>query len=621
MMYCSECGKEMPNDCMFCPNCGAKQEENQTQQTTANQLETGMVSCVNCGKPIPADSKFCPECRAPQSDTPLMRQQSRVMRVQSAYVNRQQPSGEEGKIKKRNKIIGIIVGIALGLCVIIIALSFIIKPSINLNKYVTISFEGYDTVGDVVVSFDTEKFDADYGKKLSSITGKKNTSGISEYVSDKEKPIFDYYDISSGTAKFLSDCVNGELDESFGLSNGDVVEYTWDCDDEKALSMYGFKLKYEDIKMTVEDLEEAETFDPFEGIEVVFEGIGPDGSAYIDGEPVAEAAQDLGYELDYNTGLSNGDSVTVTVSLYYDDPVEYCIQNYGMIPSPLTKTYTVDGLDSYIKSASDISEDSLDDMQAQAEDVYNAYIAKNWEDGEALQSFTYIGNYLLTSKKSDDWGDNNILYLVYKAQVKNTCSDDDGTYNKTNDIYWYICYYNLLVNTEGVITVDITHYTTPRDRFTIDSGIHSGWWGTKSWEYYGYQTLDELYKTVVISNSELYKHEDNIDESISPIVEEDIEEKIISKEGEEGIIFPNSSNEEITVEEIKELSDEELRYAINELYARHGYSFKDEGLKEFYERYEWYEAIVEPDDFLIDMFNDIEKKNIEALQKERDSRN
>ena len=133
--------------------------------------------------------------------------------------------------------------------------------------------------------------------------------------------------------------------------------------------------------------------------------------------------------------------------------------------------------------------------------------------------------------------------------------------------------------------------------------------------------LDELYKTVVISNSELYKHEDNIDESISPIVEEDIEEKIISEEGEEGIIFPNSSNEEITVEEIKELSDEELRYAINELYARHGYSFKDEGLKEFYERYEWYEAIVEPDDFLIDMFNDIEKKNIEALQKERDIRN
>lgn len=525
--------------------------------------------CQECGKEIPNDSLFCQECGVRQE--------------------------EDVKIEKRNKIFAAVVGGALVLCLIIGVASVFIKPTINLNNYLSVTFEGYDTAGKAVVTFDSQKFEEDYARKLSAKTGAASSSA------------------------FLSSCVDGSVDRDRGLCNGDIVTYTWSCNDKYALETYGYKLKYKNMEYIVANLEEAETFDPFEGIQVMFDGISPNGTASILGEPTAVAAQNLMYDIDMYNGLKNGDTVTVSIS-YYEDPIEYCISNYGMIPSSLEKTYTVEGLDSYIRGINDVSEDSFKEMQAQAEDVYNANIAQSWGDDEKLKSFTYIGSYLLTNKSSDQyWGtSDNILYLVYKAQVDNEYSNEEAAYSATNDIYWYIAYYDLLVNPDGVTTVNITDYSTPGDGFYIDTGISSGWWNTKSWYYYGYQTIDELYKAVVTSNVETYNHEDNVGDSISVTEIAGQDEKIV---GEEGIIFPNSSEELLSEKDVEELSDEELRYAINELYARCGYIFKDDTLRAYYEQFDWYEQEIEPDDFSMDFFNDVEKQNAELLQKERDSRN
>ncbi len=626
-MFCQKCGKEVPKGSIFCPGCGAKQETEPANMNAASRIEATKY-CSNCGAQMPADSRFCPVCRTRQDGAPVPRiqpDQQSGGRIRPSQMAAPLSPEEQAKVKKRNRVIGISFAAAIGACLLIGAclvigvLSFFIKPSINLNKYLSVSFEGYDTVGKAVIAFDTERFESDYEKKLSAKTGRKS-SGISMYPSEEAyiEALFGSYGASSATRSFLSDCVDGSVDKDSGLSNGDVVTYTWNCDDEQALEAYGYKLKYEDVEWLVEGLKEAEVFDPFEGINVVYSGVSSNGSASIEGKPSAKAAQDLRYDIDVYNGLSNGDTITVTAAAPYDDPVEYCIENYGMIPSPLTKEYKVEGLDSYIQSAKDISDECLREMQKQAEDVYNAGVAQNWGDDETLKSFSYIGNYLLTSQNQDDYGEgHNALYLVYKARVNDKYSNDGDSYNETNDIYWYICYYDLLVNPDGVTTVDVSNYTTPDDSFLIDSGISSGWWNTKSWYYYGYQTLDELYKAVIALYSQSYNLEDNIEESLN--ADEDAEEEEEAA-GEDGIIFPASSDEIIDKSDIEALSDEELRYAINELYAKHGYDFKDDGLKAYYEKYDWYDPSVKPEDFSMDLFNDIERENIETMQKERDSR-
>ena len=111
------------------------------------------------------------------------------------------------------------------------------------------------------------------------------------------------------------------------------------------------------------------------------------------------------------------------------------------------------------------------------------------------------------------------------------------------------------------------------DSFTIDSGVSTGWFGTKQWNYYGYKNLSELYKKTIQANAEYYNSEDNMGDSK---VSNDDSDDDSETTAEDGIIFPNSSDEVISLDKIKALSDEDLQKAINEIYARAGYIFDDE---------------------------------------------
>lgn len=561
--------------------------------------------CSECGNEIPNNSKFCPTCGLEQETTDNREGNSKAVQTKSKPI---QPVLNEEEQKKRNKKIRLVALGGVALIVIICMLTFFVKPSIDLNRYILVEFNGYDTVGKATATFDYEKFSKDYGKKL-------DQSENIEFSFFGKK---DSYNSNYAAEDFIEECVNWSLSSDKSLANNDEITLIWECRDEYALEQYGYRLKYKEKVYTVSGLSSATTFDPFEGYEVTFEGISPNGEAYMTGEPVHQEANSLHFNFDKNYDLSNGDSITVSVSSYGDDLIEYCIEQFGKIPSPTEKNFTVSGLDSYVQSMSEISEENLTQMKEQARDVYTAYVARDWGDGEKLENLTYLGNYLLTAKDNGN-SRKNYLYLVYKAEVKNYYTSENGTYDKTNEVYWYIVYRNLLVDTEGTTTVDVTAYSTPNNRYTIDSGISSGWYGTKTWYYSGFGSLTDLYKAVVESNMEYYNHEDDVAEDSSEGGEA-VTIEAPEPETENGMIFANSSEVLLSEDAISALSDENLRYAINEIYARHGYIFKDEGLREYYGQFEWYEGTIEADDFSSDMFNDVEMKNVELLQVERDSR-
>lgn len=616
-MYCQNCGKEMPDDSRFCPECGTGQGMGpvETIPVTETAAQSGAEKrCHNCGAEMPADSRFCPECKAAQR----MRTGNQTRR-EAHPPTPKAPSGPE-TIKRNKRILASLAGV-MALLVLVGIVSLFIKPAIHLNQYLTVEFEGYDTAGTATVAFDIEKFESDYEKKLGGKKMKPYSFSWNPLSKRNSKDFYDSYYSNSVSKGFLSECVSWSLDVDEGLSNGAVVTLSWECDDDYALKKYGYKLKYTDTEYTVTNLKAAEFFDPFAGVEVVFDGISSEGTASIQGTPADKEGESLNYSLDIHNSLKNGDEVTVTVSLYGEDPVEYCINEYGKIPKPLEKTYKVDGLSSYVSSIDEISDESFEEMKSQAEDVYRAYAAKNWGEYESLESISYLGSYLLTLKDSNSRSSsNNSIYLVYKMGVRDNYTNSEGDYyNKVNDVYWYISFDNLLVNPSGMNTVDITDYNTPRDRFTIDSGVNSGWWSTQSWYYYGYESLDSLYKTVVTANAEYYNHEDRIDQSLAETASVPETPRESGAAGETGQIFPNSSAELLTESDLESLSQEELRLATNEIYARNGYIFNDEQLRNYFEQFDWYEGTVTSDEFTEDRFNEVEKKNVELLQRVRDN--
>lgn len=515
-MFCTACGKSIPDNSQFCPVCGENltgapvNRSARQAEPTAHSQNQRTKRCANCACQIPADSRFCPECSADQraagAHTTAQRYHSRP-EVQPLTPEQQAAQ------RKRNRILLACLGGVLGLCLIIGILATVIKPSINLNKYLTVSFDGYDSIGKATVTFDYDRFSEDYEEKfaakLERELKKNKAKDLDSLLELMLSGGYDGYGYVSASRSFLDECVWGQLDRNSDLSNGDEVTYVWTCDDETALEEYGYKLKYSDITYTVEDLIIPEEFDPFAGLALQFSGIAPYGNVQFSGDLPAPR---LSYEIEPRDGLSNGDTVTVTVSVPYssEDLNKYCLRYYEALPSETSVEFTVSGLDSYICSASDISSDCMKEMEAKTKEVFDYYAVKDWGEGALHLGREYIGSYLVSHKEPSYWGSQNTLYMVYHVRVQNTFTNEDQTYDKVNEFYWFICFNDLISHPDGTTTVDTNNYSIVNNTFQIDSGIRRSSWSNKIWQYRGYQDLEDLRSQIYSVDQEIYSIEDNI---------------------------------------------------------------------------------------------------------------
>lgn len=107
----------------------------------------------------------------------------------------------------------------------------------------------------------------------------------------------------------------------------------------------------------------------------------------------------------------------------------------------------------------------------------------------------------------------------------------------------------------------------------------------------------------------------------SGIVEEESAKKSESEKGQEEsseFVFPNSDKELLTdvqiAEKVKDKST--LRYAINEIYARHGYQFSTEEYSNYFGQFDWYKNLPKEADMNVISagFSATEKANVEKLQ-------
>lgn len=387
------------------------------------------------------------------------------------------------------------------------------KPTVNLNKYITLSAEGYNSIGTLDVEFDTDKLEKDYGKKIAKNFQKamKNHEEDTYGLSNLAGSLYE----GGETSLFVTYCADGSADKTRNLSNGDVVTYTWDGVNEQtkkeAEELFGVKIKCSDVTYKVSGLTAVNTFDAFDGVEVEFNGISPDGSATVNTLPTAEAAKGLYYTLDEQYNLANGDTVTVTVHSNRDDFSD-CIEKYGAIPAATEKTYTVEGLNEYVTDSDGLTDSVLVSLQNQAEDVLNAYIAKSWDsECVTLKGMSYLGYYILTPKNKDNYGvSQDVIILPYQVTSHNHFEDDKGqVYDADVSYYWYIAFRNVSKDADGNIAGGLDDYYTANASFDVKTGLDDGW-GEKYWSYDGYQTLDELYSNAVTQNVEDYNHQDNV---------------------------------------------------------------------------------------------------------------
>ena len=474
---------------------------------------------------------------------------------------------------------------------------------LDLNKYLTVTFEGYNNYGKAIAEFDQEKFAKENSKlkmdlkKVAEMDGQSLDKSELKEIEKQMKQVFgENYAVAA-----LCDGLAGvySIDVKENLSNGDTVHCTWSISDDEKKSLeevYGIKINAEDRELTVSGLEEVETcdifegvelqydgingmasasvdaggsaygsdlrfniesgsklkngdtvkvtaslsgadavskfaekygkipatmekefevsgleeaeqFDPFEGIHVTFEGLAPDGSVSIEKTSNKEVIRNLSFAADPSSGLSNGDTVKVTISAG-GDVEDYCLENYGVIPTETSKEYTVEGLSGYITTAADIPEDVLDQMKSTVEDAMTAKRAREWGETEILRNAEYIGNYFILAKPGTNQNEKNGIYLLYKINVEDVYEDGSTQYDEVNTYYDYYYFGNIMKDDKSNVNVDLNDYYACKDtvRFLRPGSSHG-------WVYEGYEDIDTFFNRKIATIVDKYSYENNVSDT------------------------------------------------------------------------------------------------------------
>ena len=81
----------------------------------------------------------------------------------------------------------------------------------------------------------------------------------------------------------------------------------------------------------------------------------------------------------------------------------------------------------------------------------------------------------------------------------------------------------------------------------------------------------------------------------------------------EAYILVGSDIRYISESELTGLTEDQLRYARNEIYARHGRRFDDAGLQSYFDSKDWYNGTISPEDFEEASLSEVEKANLETI--------
>ncbi len=431
---------------MYCGHCGAENED-------------GAKFCKSCGKELtPSNAK-------------VTKVEAKSETNNNASTNTAQPSQVVEKIKSlpKNTLIGICAGV-VGLLVIIIAIANA-KPTINMNKYITVDSEGYDGYGSARIEIDWDAIEEKYGDKV-------------KYTKKAKDEYGNYLKLAT-PVDLLSEAVSVKLDKNTKLSNGETVEYKWNVEED--ISDYlKVKVKFKDDSYTVEGLTEVGKFNPFDSLEVTFSGIAPNGQ--IDYDYSGSELSTYDFKCDKTSGLRNGDKVKISIN---DRDMSYYAEKFGKVPDTTSKEYEVSGLEEYVSEYASLTDDFLSTCKKEAEDSIYAYTAKSYNAESSLTDLKYAG-YILNAVKdgSGYYNSYNNLYIIYKGTVSNS----EGRFS-TATVYFPVRFSNILKSDSGLSFGNV-------EGIVGNSNLDGGWYSTK-----GYINPLTCYMEIVEANRDSYTAE------------------------------------------------------------------------------------------------------------------
>ena len=404
------------------------------------------------------------------------------------------------------------VGVAVVLILLVLASFFALLPrktKVNLDKYVTVSFDGYDGYGKASVKFDKDAYLKDYKKKIKL---KKSGNFLQDSLTKNygaAELLYDFY--IDGNWKIEGDSSDGKL------KNGETVKLSWGFNQEELEEQFKVKFTSKGTEFKVEGLKDVQLFDAFKDFDYKFTGISPEGAVEWKGTGDMDGSKGYYFTVEPSMDLKNGDKVKVKI-----EPAnpESLIQKYGIAPKETEKEITVEGLPSYVEKADAISDSLLQDMQKEITDKIQSQLASQGEEVSFVGA-EYLGYYFLTSKSANAF-EHNIMFPVMKVNVQ--INIPDKSYNAQHSYYFTGAFTNLMDEGSGKVTVDLNDMDIPYHYATIDTGVVS-WFSTVKFNFSGFEDLNSLRNQCVSQKLDKYTVEETVKDPAAQSTESGAENK------------------------------------------------------------------------------------------------
>lgn len=361
------------------------------------------------------------------------------------------------RIEKKGGKHKLIIIAAITAIVAVIAICLIASgtsQNIDLTEYVQINVSGFDGYAKATATV----LHSDIDEKLREIINEKYGEDLNKAMDKYED--FDSVDMNAAARKYakkyeeLYEKMTGEyaafsdlfetmecsLNKEELISNGDKLEATvsFSKEAEKALEDFGYKIKIDNIELIVADLEKGDAIDPFEYIDVKFEG----ASGYVKASiTIDEKLNDkkenfiikagknsllvqysesensvINFSISSTEGLKNGEKLTVTAyshNLRGNTILAKTEQEFTILVPEAFKTD--------------------EEVKKNLKSIYSAF-------ADTKNSSTVQGSYILTAANDEAKYNNKVIAILkyettgwfsqkyfYVAEINNCYKDSSGT--------------------------------------------------------------------------------------------------------------------------------------------------------------------------------------------------
>lgn len=282
------------------------------------------------------------------------------------------------------------------------------------------------------------------------------------------------------------------------LSNGDTVSVEARFQTEGKSQFEKFVFIDGVSEYTVTGLEDGETIDPFDEkhVELKISGVSGFAKAELNIKKKEMYTYYLNYSLEPKEGISNGDTVTVTIT-----PNKGKLEELGYaVPTQISKEYEVKGLDRPLESQGEITDLVLDEMFQTAERTLNSeFNAVDADDNDlvietpSMKSIYFLDKVDKRTPYTDFFTGLNMINGVVITGSYGIDTVEEPRYGEEEPTvtrmggYYAFIFPNILIESDGTCSYDRTAMVEKVFNYTEDSEFES--WMASEFKDFSIETV------------------------------------------------------------------------------------------------------------------------------------